>query len=110
MFCVGQKLVKSAGSALLLALIAFVAVSPGVSADTKSDQSGNIFAFNRRLGSGINLGNGLDAPHEGEWGVTLQADYFKSIKAAGFSHVRLPVRWETHCLPRRSLHNRPPPL
>jgi len=51
---------------------------------------------NRLLGRGINLGNALDAPKEGEWGVTLQAAYFKAIKAAGFDSVRLPVKWSAH--------------
>ncbi|MBU6453152.1 MAG: cellulase family glycosylhydrolase [Cyanobacteria bacterium REEB67] len=57
----------------------------------------SIFQYNQHLGRGINLGNALDAPKESEWGVTLQADYFRLIKEAGFDHVRLPVRWETHC-------------
>lgn len=52
--------------------------------------------YNQNLGTGINLGNALDAPKEGEWGVTLEADYFRLIKEAGFSHVRLPVRWSSH--------------
>ena len=28
-------------------------------------------AANKKLGRGINLGNALEAPKEGEWGVTL---------------------------------------
>ncbi len=56
----------------------------------------NASQFNQNLGTGINLGNALDAPKEGEWGVTLEADYFRLIKEAGFSHVRLPVRWSSH--------------
>lgn len=55
-----------------------------------------IFAANEKLGRGINLGNALEAPKEGDWGVTLKAGYFKSIKDAGFSTVRLPVRWSAH--------------
>ncbi len=58
--------------------------------------SGNAQAANRRLGRGINLGNALDAPKEGEWGVTLQPEYFQAIKAAGFDSVRLPVKWSAH--------------
>lgn len=58
-----------------------------------------IFAANKRLGRGINLGNALDAPNEGDWGVTLKAGYFKTIKAAGFDTVRLPVKWSAHALP-----------
>ena len=56
----------------------------------------DIFAANKRLGRGINVGNALEAPKEGEWGVTLQAEYFRVIKEAKFDTVRLPVRWSAH--------------
>lgn len=56
----------------------------------------DIFDANKKLGRGINLGNALDAPKEGEWGVTLEAEYFRAIKKAGFDTVRLPVRWSAH--------------
>ena len=56
----------------------------------------DVSAANGRLGRGINLGNALEAPTEGEWGVTLKAEYFKAIKEAGFDTVRLPVRWSAH--------------
>lgn len=45
---------------------------------------------------GINLGNALDAPVPGEWGVTIQPHYFESIRSAGFDSVRLPVRFSAH--------------
>jgi endoglucanase len=48
------------------------------------------------LGRGINLGNALEAPKEGEWGVKLKAEYFSAIKKAGFATVRLPVRWSAY--------------
>lgn len=50
----------------------------------------------KRMGLGINLGNGLEAPDEGIWGVTLDAEYFKLIADSGFKHVRIPARWDTH--------------
>lgn len=56
----------------------------------------DIFAVNRRLGRGINLGNALEAPREGAWGVTLKPEYFSAIKSAGFATVRLPVKWSAH--------------
>jgi endoglucanase len=56
----------------------------------------DIHAANKKLGRGVNLGNALDAPKEGEWGVTLKAEYFRAIKDAGFDSVRLPVRWSAH--------------
>lgn len=51
------------------------------------------FDFNKKLGRGVNLGNALDAPEEGAWGVTLEAEYFELIAQQGFSNVRIPIRW-----------------
>lgn len=51
---------------------------------------------NERIGGGINLGNALEAPREGEWGVTIKAEYFELIREAGFQSVRIPVRWSAH--------------
>jgi endoglucanase len=62
----------------------------------KKGQAHAIHAANKKLGRGINLGNALEAPKEGEWGVKLKAEYFKTIKEAGFQTVRLPVRWSAH--------------
>ncbi|HAB17822.1 MAG TPA: glycoside hydrolase family 5 protein [Verrucomicrobiota bacterium] len=56
----------------------------------------DIFEANRGLGRGINLGNALEAPAEGDWGIKLEDSYFVAIQKAGFQHVRLPVRWSTH--------------
>jgi endoglucanase len=54
--------------------------------------------MNKMLGRGVNLGNALEAPHEGEWGVTLREEYFQLIKDAGFNSVRMPVRWSSRAL------------
>lgn len=56
------------------------------------------FEQNKHLGRGINLGNALEAPKEGEWGVTLKEEYFKIIKEAGFNCVRIPCCWSAHAL------------
>jgi len=56
------------------------------------------FAQLRRLGRGVNLGNALEAPTEGEWGVTLEEGYFQLIQDAGFNSVRIPIRWNAHAL------------
>lgn len=48
------------------------------------------------LGRGVNLGNALDSPQEGEWGVTLSETLFDKIKEAGFDSARLTVRWSNH--------------
>ncbi len=45
---------------------------------------------------GINLGNILDAPNEGEWGITFQNYFFDLVKNVGFNVVRIPIRWSAH--------------
>jgi endoglucanase len=47
------------------------------------------------LGRGVNLGNMLDAPREGDWGVKLEPRYI-DMAASSFQTVRLPVRWSNH--------------
>ena len=54
------------------------------------------FALNQQLGRGVNLGNALEAPREGEWGMYLEADYFALIAEAGFNAVRVPIKWSAH--------------
>ncbi|HNR00659.1 MAG TPA: cellulase family glycosylhydrolase, partial [Trueperaceae bacterium] len=48
------------------------------------------------FGRGINFANALEAPNEGEWGVTLQQGYAEAVKSAGFQTVRLPIKWSAH--------------
>jgi endoglucanase len=50
----------------------------------------------RALGRGVNFGNMLEAPREGDWGLTVQDGFFAAAKAAGFKTIRLPVRWSNH--------------
>ena len=47
------------------------------------------------LGRGINLGEMLDAPTEGEWGNRLEQEYIDQATAA-FKTIRLPVRFSNH--------------
>ncbi len=48
------------------------------------------------LRHGVNMGNMLEAPNEGDWGLTVHEEYFDLIQQAGFDFVRLPVRWNAH--------------
>lgn len=45
---------------------------------------------------GMNLGNRLDAPNEGDWGPVLRESDFPAIASKGFDHIRLPVRFNAH--------------
>lgn len=49
------------------------------------------------MGRGINLGNTLEPPLEGDWnnGPALES-YFDAYLDAGFTNVRIPVRWDKH--------------
>ncbi|GJQ61377.1 MAG: hypothetical protein SCALA702_04300 [Melioribacteraceae bacterium] len=50
-----------------------------------------------KITRGINIGNTLEAPFEGEWyPQPLREYYFDDIKTAGFTCVRIPVRWDKH--------------
>jgi endoglucanase len=56
------------------------------------------FGQNQKLGKGINIGNAMEAPKEGDWGVILEEDFFRVIGEAGFNSVRIPVKWSAHAL------------
>ena len=54
------------------------------------------FEINQILGKGINLGNALEAPVEGDWGLVIQEEYLDLIANAGFESVRIPIQWNAH--------------
>ncbi|WP_258104173.1 cellulase family glycosylhydrolase [Marinoscillum sp. MHG1-6] len=47
-----------------------------------------------RMGRGINLGNVLSAPQPGNWSPYPTEEYFQDLQDAGFTTVRIPVRFE----------------
>ena len=49
-----------------------------------------------RARPGINYGNTLEAPREGDWRLRVEPDWAAVVARAGFRHVRLPVRWSNH--------------
>ncbi|MEY5063276.1 MAG: hypothetical protein RLZZ112_1240, partial [Verrucomicrobiota bacterium] len=59
------------------------------------------------LDRGLNLGNALEAPREGSWGVTLEEKDFILIRKAGFRSVRVPARWSAHADPHPPYTIRP---
>ncbi|MCB1120091.1 MAG: glycoside hydrolase family 5 protein [Verrucomicrobiae bacterium] len=54
------------------------------------------FVMNEFLGTGINLGNALEAGPDWDWRLPLEESFFREIKAAGFDSVRIPVRWSAY--------------
>jgi endoglucanase len=62
-----------------------------------SGASPEMFAIARRFDRGINFGNMLEAPREGDWGVRAEDRFIDLVGAGGFTQsVRLPVRWSNH--------------
>ncbi|MEM1165263.1 MAG: glycoside hydrolase family 5 protein [Planctomycetota bacterium] len=55
-------------------------------------------AVNASLGRGVNMGNCLEAPSDGAWGVMLTERWFEVAKELGFDSIRLPVRWSSRQL------------
>jgi aryl-phospho-beta-D-glucosidase BglC (GH1 family) len=70
----------------------------------KAQERLEAFQMNERLDRGINMGNLFEAPSETAWGDPWDPEYFKIMSDLGFSHVRLPVRWEPA---ERSMANSP---
>jgi endoglucanase len=73
---------------LILLSLSIIAYAPAVADDA--------YEINRRLGRGVNMGNMLEAPNEGEWGVELKDEYLEACAAAGFDTVRIPIKWSGH--------------
>lgn len=42
----------------------------------------------------MNIGNALEAEHEGAWGYIIRKQELRAIAEAGFDTIRLPVRWD----------------
>ncbi|MGE5456861.1 MAG: glycoside hydrolase family 5 protein, partial [Methanococcaceae archaeon] len=51
----------------------------------------------QQIKRGINIGNTMEPPTEGEWNNGVVKEYyFDDYKSAGFTCIRIPVRWEKH--------------
>ncbi|MGA2750268.1 MAG: glycoside hydrolase family 5 protein [Verrucomicrobiota bacterium] len=79
-------------------LLMFLLLFQARGADSSSYDIGESKAFvrNRSIGRGMNLGNALEAPKEGEWGLIIQESYIQAVADAGFDSVRLPICWPAH--------------
>lgn len=84
------RLVRFKAFVLLMISILFGGVS------IAAMQSGGNALPASPIGRCTNLGNALEAPTEGEWGLTLQESYFSVIAEGGFDTIRLPVKWSAH--------------
>jgi endoglucanase len=69
---------------------------PPLANDAAPGASASAVATATAIGRGVNFGNMLEAPTEGAWGLTVTDDFIDKASAAGFTSVRLPVRWSNH--------------
>ena len=76
---------------LVSLIISFVACSSKTNSTEPSliNKTDSLIAFKRNaiLGRGMNFGNALEAPHEGEWGLMIKESYIQEVKDAGFNSV-----------------------
>ncbi|SJM93545.1 glycoside hydrolase family 5 protein [Crenothrix polyspora] len=98
--------------ALYLSLCCALTVSPillanpTINTNNGFNTAAAIVAPKNKLGRGLNFGGTMEAFEGGiegglvgddansyTWGYPLKADYFATIKKAGFQHVRLPISW-----------------
>jgi endoglucanase len=93
--CIGMKCITHFAPAVALAFAALAAQAAPQSCASVSQDTCTIA---RSLGRGINMGNMLDAPREGDWGVKLEPGYV-DLAAQSFKTVRIPVRWSNHAAP-----------
>ncbi|MBN2103681.1 glycoside hydrolase family 5 protein [bacterium] len=66
--------------------------------DKNNFQTADAFEQTERLAPGVNFGNALEAPNEGDWGMTIEWNYFYLLSGAGFRSIRIPIRWSSHAL------------
>jgi endoglucanase len=94
----GSRRPAASAPALGLALLLAACGGGGGASPVTSEpyDTGPETARTQPFGRGVNLGEMLEAPHEGDWGPTLHEEYFAVIQAKGFDTVRLPVRWSAH--------------
>jgi endoglucanase len=71
---------------------------PPLPNDAPPGASASAVATAAAIGRGVNFGNMLEAPTEGAWGLTVTDDFIDKAASAGFTSVRLPVRWSNHAL------------
>ena len=69
---------------------------PPMANDAPPGASASALATAAAIGRGVNFGNMLEAPTEGAWGLSVTDDFINKAAAAGFTAVRLPVRWSNH--------------
>jgi endoglucanase len=88
-----KKLV--AASAVLIPAYALTQLASSSRTVRGQGSSDAAFTANKLLVKTVNY-SGLEAPNEGDWGPKLEEAGFEAIKRAGFTAIRLPVKFSGH--------------
>ena len=95
--CLLASIVLIAGVFITIRLIN-ITVYPDAKARVTSQSPGKEYNVQRSRNnlSGMNFGLALAAPREGDWGVVFQESDFEDAQKAGFSYIRVQVRFFSH--------------
>lgn len=69
---------------------------PAVAVGNPPGASARAITAAAALGRGVNFGNMLEPPREGDWGLTVEQRFIDLLDGGAFPSVRLPVRWSNH--------------
>jgi endoglucanase len=90
-----QAVYKLLGCAAIMAGV-FGAAGGAVAAEKPAMQTVAATTNSLPIGRCVNMGNHLESPNEGDWGRKISDSDFTIIAQAGFSTIRLPVKWSGH--------------
>ena len=62
-------------------------------APDETGMSSTAMQLSDKMHMGINFGNTMESPVEGEWNSKITLEYVKFVKGLGFNAVRLPTGW-----------------
>ena len=99
-FCRQSGLVCALGT-ILIGTGVGVAVAQGVWQATKAPMRTQVSAPARApfpVERCINVAGALEAPNEGDWGYKIRERDFKTIRAAGFDTIRVPIKFSAHAM------------
>mgnify|MGYP000872505564 FL=1 len=84
---------KMSKSILLFILVSFITSCQKSNSEPATEKNwATATEMNQRLGRGINIGNTFEADQS--WQSPFDADDFRKIAELGFTHVRVPIKWE----------------
>ena len=95
MLCAGLAACGGAGGATA-SDAATLADYPAAAAGNPPGASARAHSAAAAFGRGVNFGNMLEPPREGDWGLTVEQRFIDLLDGGTFDSVRLPVRWSNH--------------